>query len=124
MGWADVKKGSGNFLVLKDDGQAATFVPLGDCEKQVVKNKEGKDRKRYYINAFVAGQEKCSIFPMNVTVAEQLKDALQIDPENDPKLTKTLLGRVAVTVTRHGKAAAKAEQVDLTTIEATASDKF
>lgn len=133
MGWNDVKKGSGSFVVMAEDGDNVTGVPVGEPDLHLVKTKDGKQRKRYYINFWQPGQEKCSILPMNVTLADNLKTALNAEDEK-----KSLVGRAAVTITRRGrkgdlgtkyevavkklspaevKAAAKAEQVDLSNIE-------
>lgn len=97
--WDDVQPGSGKFVVLKADGDFVRGVPIGDPRLEVVKTRGGADRKRYYLNFLVDGDDDPSILPMNVTTAARLKEELTSPKAKEPA---DLCGKVRVEIRREG----------------------
>lgn len=93
-GWKDVRVGSGQYLTLKSDGEKATVVFLGEPYEQAMTGAGGKAKRRYLFNVGTAeAKDKALVYPAGPTVATAIKAALK-DGE--------LVGKVSVTITRHG----------------------
>jgi len=96
MGWKDVRVGSGQYITLKNDGERATVVFLGEPYEQIMLAAGGKTKRRYLFNVGTpenVDKGKSAIFPAGPTVATDIRAALK-DGE--------LVGKVSVTLTRRG----------------------
>jgi hypothetical protein len=100
MAWDDVKEGSGNYVNLADDGASAMVVIVGEPVLQMVKREDGSERKSYLFNAVVGEDEKAKLLRCGVRLAGKIRDALT---SKGSKVPGDLAGKVALTLTRHGK---------------------
>lgn len=115
MGWGECKAGAGAYIGLKNDGDRALVVLLGDAEAKEVKGMNGKMNRRAYVNAAtpedMAAGESCSILAMNMTTAEALAELLKVSSNQDgtPKYkpSESLVGKVQVEIVRKGMAGSK-----------------
>jgi hypothetical protein len=93
-GWKDVRVGSGQYLGLKENGDKATLVFLGEPFEQALAGANGKTKRRYLFNVATAeAKDKAMIYTAGPTQATDIKTALK-DGE--------LVGKVSLTITRRG----------------------
>ncbi len=117
-GWGDCKAGIGNFIPLKEDGEAATVVTIGDpLVTEQSDKKTGRTWKRVYIAAMTKdklaalpakGEVKSQVLGINITTAEKLAKVLKAA---DPKAS--LAGKTWAVITRHGAKGAQSTTYDV-----------
>jgi hypothetical protein len=101
MSWDDVKEGSGAYVSLTEDGQSFMGVFVGEPTKQMIQKQGGGERKSFIFNVVVGEDEAAKIFRCGVRLADKIKAALTVIGDKRPG---ALAGKVALTITRHGKA--------------------
>lgn len=111
MGWKDIKSGSGQYIVLKNDKDTVELVFIGEPHEQLSTSRDGKAKRRYLFNVATPETEgKAAIFACGPQLATQIAQVLSRNPEDQDG---ELAGKVAVILTRHGAAGSNATTYEL-----------
>ncbi len=97
MAWKDAKSGGGGWFLCKGDKDSHTLVVIGEPE---VVNSKKFGQKRVLVNAAdrdAMKKGRAGVLPMNITTGEDMKKLLNAEDAKN-----SLVGKVWVTVTRHG----------------------